>query len=143
MDLMSTFNLEKIGRKTPPLLNGAIKIIAGSILITTLGLLNGCSILRNIALLQSHWTLINEIPRLRRNLSKNRFVRFFECGHVVGHGLVIKFSTLKKVDLFPAHYINEDLPLGYHLSNLNIPIHIFSTLELSIRGKIRFSYSSI
>ena len=88
-------------------------------------------ILKNIALLQSHWTLVHEVPRLRRTSSPNKITRFFESGHVVGHGMVIKTSVLQQVGLFPTIHTNEDLPLGYYLGNLGIPIHVFPDFEFA------------
>lgn len=98
--------------------------------------------LKNIALLQSTWTLTDEIPRILRSSSNNKFIKLFESGHVVGHGLIIKPQFLNDIGGFPTNFRNEDLPLGYKISNKGEKIKIFPILEnadspVSIKQVIR------
>lgn len=82
------------------------------------------SFLKAIALLQSRWTLAHEMPRISSQLKS-----FVECAHIVGHGLIIKLSIIKKVGYFPTNYINEDLPFGYILKLNGYNIFPFPQLE--------------
>lgn len=86
------------------------------------------SFLKSIALLQSRWTLAHELPRIFAQY-KNKISAFFECAHVVGHGLIIRLDTLIQAGGFPTGYINEDLPLGYILKLHGNTIYPFPLLE--------------
>lgn len=86
------------------------------------------SFLKSIALLQSRWTLAHELPRIFAQY-KNKISAFFECAHVVGHGLIIRLDTLIQTGGFPTGYINEDLPLGYILKLHGNTIYPFPLLE--------------
>jgi len=82
------------------------------------------SFLKSIALLQTRWTLAHELPRILIQLKSNA-----ECAHIVGHGLIIKLSVMKKVGYFPTNYVNEDLPFGYILKLNGYKIYPFPQLE--------------
>lgn len=86
-------------------------------------------ILKNIALLQSRWTIVCEITRILTSGSSRRSTRFFESGHLVGHGMLLRIDTLKEIGGFFTQYKNEDLPMGYVLGNLGKKINIFPYLE--------------
>lgn len=86
------------------------------------------SFLKSIALLQSRWTLAHELPRIFTQLKSN-IQGFFECAHVVGHGLIIRLDSLMEAGGFPTSYINEDLPLGYILKLHGNTIYPFPLLE--------------
>ncbi|MEK7175294.1 MAG: glycosyltransferase family 2 protein [Patescibacteria group bacterium] len=87
-------------------------------------------ILRAVALYQSRWTFSHEVYRLINQIkSKKEFLK--ECGHVVGHGLCIRLSTLEKVGYFPSGVPNEDMPLGFFLRLLGEKIHLLPILEIA------------
>lgn len=73
------------------------------------------SILRNIALAQSRWTLVHEINRVRAQYNQG-LRSLYESAHVVGHGTCVRLDKLLLVGGFPENFTNEDLPLGYFLS---------------------------
>lgn len=86
------------------------------------------SFLKSIALLQSRWTLAHELPRIFAQY-RSKVSSFFECAHVVGHGLIIRLDKLIEAGGFPTGYINEDLPLGYILKLHGNTIYPFPLLE--------------
>lgn len=81
---------------------------------------------RGQALYQTRWTIVHEITRLFFARKLGWFV-----GHVVGHGLCIKFSTLSSVGLFPTGTDIEDVQLGYNLICRNKKIRSLRSLELA------------
>ncbi len=86
-------------------------------------------ILRATALYQSRWTFAHELYRLRNQLD-GKDTLFQECGHVVGHGLCIKFKTLENIGYFPTDTSNEDIPLGFFLRLSGEKIHVLPMLEI-------------
>ncbi len=86
-------------------------------------------ILRATALYQSRWTFAHELYRLRNQLN-GKDTLFQECGHVVGHGLCVKFKTLKNIGYFPTETPNEDMPLGFLLRLSSEKIHVLPMLEI-------------
>ncbi len=82
------------------------------------------SLLKAVALLQSRWTLAHEMPRIFNQLRS-----ISEGAHIVGHGLIIKLSVIKRVGYFPTSYVNEDLPFGYILKLNGYNIYPFPQLE--------------
>lgn len=86
--------------------------------------------LQAIALLQTRWTLVHELPRIFGQM-KPGVSSYLECAHVVGHGLFIRHDALSEVGYFPTEYPNEDLALGYFLKAKGERIHYFPLLENS------------
>lgn len=85
-------------------------------------------ILKCIALAQSRWTLIHEIPRIRAQY-KQDWHTIYESAHLVGHGTCVRLDTLMSVGGFPDQFLNEDLALGYFLALRGERISIVPILE--------------
>jgi len=85
-------------------------------------------IMRFVALAQTRWTLIHEIPRVRRQYSGS-FLSHFESAHVVGHGTCISLKALLEIGGYPQNFTNEDLALGYFLSLKGYKIASLKSLE--------------
>lgn len=85
-------------------------------------------ILKCIALAQSRWTLIHEIPRIRAQYKQDLHT-IYESAHLVGHGTCVRLDTLMSVGRFPVQFLNEDLALGYFLALKGERISIVTILE--------------
>lgn len=85
-------------------------------------------IMRFVALAQTRWTLVHEIPRVRRQYAKAFWSRF-ESAHVVGHGTCIRLKALLEIGGYPQDFTNEDLALGYFLSLKGYRISPLRSLE--------------
>ncbi len=73
------------------------------------------SILKNVALAQSRWTIVHELNRIRAQYNQG-IKSIYESAHVVGHGTCVRMDKLLSVGGFPENFTNEDLPLGYFLA---------------------------
>jgi len=85
-------------------------------------------IMRFVALAQTRWTLLHEIPRVRRQ-NLGGISGYLESAHVVGHGLCVRLDVLIDVNGYPDEFLNEDLALGYFLSLKNYKIALIHNLE--------------
>lgn len=89
-------------------------------------------IIKASAILQSRWTLAHEIPRLlRQSVNSFSLIKKIANAHVVGHGLIIKTKTIKRIGGFPSDSITEDLFLGYLLRSKGVNIYPIPLLELA------------
>lgn len=86
--------------------------------------------LQTCSLLQTRWTLVHEIFRYLRLESSYVFSKYLNA-HVVGHGLFIRSSLLKKVGGFPTQTMTEDLFLGFILRSIGEKILPIPNLELA------------
>lgn len=95
-------------------------------------------ILRGAALLQTKWTLVHELSRLRKqsasvSFESKTYLQSFirtKLGHCVGHGLFVRLDYFKD-NMLPTDTINEDLPYGFYQSVLKEPILPVKVLENS------------
>lgn len=95
------------------------------------------SFLKSGGLLQSHWTLCHEIPRIRaqsqsvKKLSKSKLGLFLKTrlAHCVGHGMFINLDLFKELGNFSTETMNEDLPFGFKVCAKKIPIYLLPVLE--------------
>lgn len=97
--------------------------------------------LQAIALLQSKWTLVHEIPRLLFQ-SGSKMGRLMEGAHVVGHGLCIRMDVLRKVHFFPTLSLNEDMQLGYILrlrGEIIYPLPLLESAQSPVAIKSMFN----
>ena len=101
------------------------------------------SVIGSASLWQCRWSLIFEIFRVLfneklfeitskwgENILRNVVELLFEkMNYVIGHGLYISNTALKKVGDFPENTINEDAFLGLKLNSKKIPIKAIPILE--------------
>lgn len=97
------------------------------------------SVAEGAGLHQTLWTLIHEIPKLRKQSSKVQHLRetgFVESiknsriAHCVGHGLFVRGDYYLNHPL-PQDILNEDLPYGLLACALREPICPIPSLELA------------
>lgn len=97
------------------------------------------SIAEGAGLHQTLWTLVHEIPRLRKQSSKvqhlreTRFVKSIKnsrIAHCVGHGLFVRGDYYLNHPL-PQDILNEDLPYGLLACALREPIYPIPSLEIA------------
>jgi len=70
-------------------------------------------LLKTFALLQTRFSLAHELPRLRRTVSSNPFIRKYSNASCIGHGLFIPHKKLESLGNFSEHTMTEDLFLGF------------------------------
>ncbi len=89
-------------------------------------------LLKAFAVWQTRFSLVHELPRLRRTVSKNEFIRTHSNAHCIGHGLFIPAGTIKKLGGFSETTVTEDLFLGYLLRASGVaikPIPYFENID--------------
>jgi len=93
--------------------------------------LNGM-LLKTFAILQTRFSLVHELPRLRRTISKNILIREYANAHCIGHGLFIPNKKLNELGNFSEDTMTEDLFLGFLIratGNSIVPIPYFENID--------------
>ena len=93
--------------------------------------LNGM-LLKTFAILQTRFSLVHELPRLRRTISKNILIREYANAHCIGHGLFIPNKKLNELGNFSEDTMTKDLFLGFLIratGNSIVPIPYFENID--------------
>jgi hypothetical protein len=109
------------------------RVLQQSARFATQGISGRCwerSLCRGAARVQTLWTLRREIPALRRYAaaarrpSQGRVVDTLRRGlaQTVGHGLLVRVDTFRKVGGLPTFTVLDDIPFGYRITLDGIPV---------------------
>lgn len=70
-------------------------------------------LLKACAVLQTRFSLVHELPRLRRTVSKSQFLRKYANAHCITHGLFIPYNKFTDLGKFSEDTMTEDLFLSF------------------------------
>lgn len=86
-------------------------------------------LLKTFAILQTRFSLAHELPRLRRTVSSNSFIKKYSNAHCIGHGLFIPYKKLESLGSFSEYTMTEDIFLGFLIRATGNPIKPIPYLE--------------
>jgi hypothetical protein len=102
----------------------------------------GGLLLKTFAVLQTRFSFVHELPRLRRTISTHSFTREYSNAHCITHGLFIPYNTFENLGKFSENTMTEDLFLGFliratgnqiqpipYLENIDSPTNIWKNMR--------------